>query len=93
MSDYERTETVDASADALFDYLSDAWFRVDRDERRIQWGSEGPNDYRGELEVIGEGDVSEVAVRLHTSVDHAGSIEGDLQRTLDNIKRLVEGSG
>ena len=28
-----------------------AWFRADRDRRRLEWGSEGPNDYRGTLAV------------------------------------------
>lgn len=131
MNDYERTARVDASADALFAYLSDvdnlpdyfermteaepgngqevhtkaridtdgqgeqevegeAWFKVDEEGRRIQWGSEGPNNYSGELEVSANGEGSEVAVRLRTEMDDEKAIEGDLQRTLDNIKRLVE---
>lgn len=36
------------------------------------------------------GEGSEVAVRLRTEMDDEKAIEGDLQRTLDNIKRLVE---
>ena len=32
-------------------------------------------------------------MRLHTNIDDAEAIEGDLQRTLDNIKREVEGDG
>lgn len=130
MNDYERTATVNASADALFAYLSDvdnlpdyfermtaaepgegeevhtkarididgqgeqevegeAWFKVDEEGKRIQWGSEGPNNYSGELEVSEDGQSSQVAVRLHTEMDEQ-AIEGDLQRTLDNIKRIVE---
>ncbi len=132
MSDYERSTTVEAEADALFDYLSDvgnlpryfsrmtgaepaggeavhvtaeideggehkevggeAWFRVDDVARTIRWGSEGPNEYRGELEVSGEGETSEVTVRLHTMRDEEGEIEPELERTLANVKRLVEDS-
>ena len=68
----------------------EAWFKVDEDGKRIRWGSEGPNNYSGELEVSANGEGSEVAVRLHTEMDDEKAIEGDLQRTLDNIKRLVE---
>lgn len=135
MADFEQTTEVDASAEALFDYLSDvrhlpayfdgmtsaepaageavrttaridpdgegerevegeAWFRVDEDEQTLAWGSEGPNDYRGELEVSGSGDGSTVTVRLHTV--HAGAdahdgIDEGLRTSLANVKHLVEG--
>ena len=46
-------------------------------------------EHSGELEVSEDGQSSQVAVRLHTEMDEQ-AIEGDLQRTLDNIKRLVE---
>src|SRR3954467_914748 len=104
MEDYERSTTVDAPADELFEYLSkvenlpnymdrmtsahnlpgdeveveakvepgdvggggsggsgdsgseqtvggEAWFRIDADQMKLTWGSEGPHDYHGELEV------------------------------------------
>jgi len=129
MPDYQRSAKVKASADALFDYLSDirnlpkyfnrmtsarsagpgeiyatasvngkeeegkASFHVDKAAKKLQWGSEGPNDYHGELEVTGEGDNSEVAVKLHTKNTEKQKIEEGLQKTLDNIVRLVEESG
>lgn len=87
MADYLASTDVAASADELFDYLSDvqnlpayfdrmtsasdngdgtiavtadlgdrevegeAWLKVDRDARTLSWGSEGPNDYSGQLQV------------------------------------------
>jgi hypothetical protein len=126
MADYQRTATVKASPDALFNYLSDirnlpkyfnsmtsaesagkdevhvtarvhgkeeagnAEFHVDKASRKLRWSSEGPNDYRGELEVSGEGNSSQVAVKLHTTRGEAQEIEAGLQKTLDNIVRLVE---
>jgi uncharacterized membrane protein len=83
MADYERSQTVEAPAGALFGFLADvgnlpryfeqmtsaepagaeavrvtaevdgreqegeAWFRVDQEAKRVEWGSEGPNDYHG----------------------------------------------
>ena len=103
MADYERAQTVEAPAGALFEFLSDvgnlprysermtaaepaggeavrvraeidghvqegeAWFRVDRDALRVEWGSEGPNDYHGWLDVTDEGGGrSTVAVHVST---------------------------
>src|SRR4051812_23764719 len=102
MPDYQRSAKVQASVDALFDYLSDisnlpkyfnrmtsarpagpdevyatasvngkeeegkANFHVDKAAKKLQWSSEGANDYHGELEVTGQGNTSQVAVKLHT---------------------------
>jgi len=143
MPDFERSATVSADADAVFEYLADvgnlpryfsrmtdaertggdavrvtavidedsdgkadsggeegagnerqvegeAWFRVDERARTITWGSKGPNEYRGELEVSGDGASSEVAVRLHTKRDASDEIDQELEKTLANVKRLVE---
>lgn len=68
----------------------EAWFRVDRADQRLEWGSEGPNDYGGRLEVTGDGDQSSVQVFLHTERTDSAGIDRGLRETLDNIKRLVE---
>lgn len=69
-----------------------AWFTVDDQAHRIEWGSEGPNDYRGSLEVTGTGGTSEVAVRMHTTrvPDGDGEVQQGLDETVATIKRLVE---
>ena len=67
-------------------------FHVDKAAKKLHWSSEGENDYHGELEVTGEGDDSQVAVTLHTKSTHKQRIEEGLQKTLDNIVRLVEES-
>lgn len=67
----------------------EAWFKIDADGRRLEWGSEGPNDYHGELVVSADGDdASRVVVRLHTMHDDAPGIEQGLTETLENIERL-----
>ena len=132
MGDFSGTITVDASSQALFDYLSDvgnlpqyfsrltsavpgdgdeikttakmpgrpevqgdAWFRVDAEAQRIEWGSEGPSDYHGRLEVSPSGASSAVEVQVHTTrVDDGDQDAQDsITETLGNIKRLVEERG
>ena len=65
-------------------------FHVDKAARKLKWSSEGANDYHGELEVTAQGDNSQVAVKLHTKRTDKQQIEEGLQKTLDNIVRLVE---
>jgi uncharacterized membrane protein len=132
MADYERSQTVEAPAGALFDFLADvgnlpgyfeqmtsaepaggeavrvtaevdgreregeAWFRLDREGRRVEWGSEGPNDYHGWLDVTDQGGGrSTVAVHVSTErvEDRPDEINQGLERTLENVKRLVEEPG
>jgi uncharacterized membrane protein len=68
----------------------DAWFRVDRERRHLEWGSEGPNDYHGSLDVDGDGSTSSVAVFLHTERHDSSGIEKGIADTLAAVKRLVE---
>jgi hypothetical protein len=77
-------------------YEGEAWFRVDREARRLEWGSEGPNDYHGWLEVSeGEGGRSTVAVHVSTErvEDRPDEINQGIDRTLGNVRRLVEEPG
>lgn len=68
-------------------------FRVHEDERRLEWGAKGPNDYHGELEVSEAGESSRVRVKIHLETDEYGSVDEALRKTLANVKRLVEESG
>src|SRR3978361_1419309 len=66
--------TISVSAD-LGDRVveGEAWFEVDQDERALTWGSEGPNNYSGQLQVSGNGSKATVEVTLHT--ERAGGAE------------------
>jgi len=66
-----------------------AWFKVDERNHSLSWGAEGPHDYHGELEVVGDSSASTVTVRLHTLHDDAPAIENGLDETLANIVRHV----
>jgi hypothetical protein len=145
MADYERSTTVDAPRDELFEFLStvdnlprymdrmtsarslpgdaveveatvepgdvgsdsgpgdgsdtgartvagDAWFTIDADTKTLHWGSEGPHDYHGELQVTGDEATSTVTVRLHT-LHEADGIDQGIEQTLANIQRLAGSEG
>ena len=70
----------------------DAWFTAEDGSRTMRWGSEGENDYAGELSVAGHGDGSRVTVKLHSSHGEPEKIESGLAETLAAIKRNVEGN-
>lgn len=68
----------------------EAWFRVDDAVNSLSWGSEGDNNYSGELSVTPDAAGSVVEVKLRTEHGERDQIESSLQQTLDNVKRLVE---
>jgi hypothetical protein len=67
----------------------EAWFKVDRAGRHMRWGTAGPNDYHGELEVTGAPGVAWIRVRVYTGRDDGVLIERELAATLDNIRRVA----
>jgi uncharacterized membrane protein len=67
----------------------EAWLRVREEGRSLEWGSQGPNDYHGELEVTGAAGVAWVRVRVFTQRDDPVMIERNLAATLANIARLA----
>jgi hypothetical protein len=63
----EVTAQVDADQDGNDEQVgATAWFEADDASRTVRWGSPGPNDYEGELEVAELDDRSRVTVRLRT---------------------------
>jgi carbon monoxide dehydrogenase subunit G len=84
------TAVIDPAGEDEKTVEGEAWFRVDDDRMQIEWGSEGPNDYRGDLEVTDEGDASRVSLGLHTESAHPG-VQDSLEETLDRVVQLVEG--
>jgi uncharacterized membrane protein len=73
----------------------EAWFRVDRATRRIEWGSEGPSAYSGHLQLTPDGQGSEVEVRLHTTrvPDGDREVSDGIRETLTAIKAQAESRG
>jgi uncharacterized membrane protein len=68
----------------------EAWLKVDRDRMHLDWGSEGPNNYHGRVDVTGNDAASRVLVALHTDNVEDQRIDQGLTETLDEVQRLVE---
>ena len=69
-----------------------AYFRVDSSAQRLEWGSEGPSEYSGSLDVAADGDGSTVSVTLNTSRTHEGDpeVQQGIDETLASIKSQAE---
>jgi len=83
--------TISVSAD-LGDRVveAEAWFEVDTEARTLSWGSEGPNDYSGQLHVTGTGPTSVVEVSLHTERAGGQEIQENVEQTVAVIKLIME---
>src|SRR6202000_1519171 len=60
----------------------EAWFRVDRERRDLEGGSEGPTTSHAVLYVTGNGGPSTVTVFLHTERHDSGDIDRGIARTM-----------
>ena len=68
----------------------EAWFRVDHEARTLAWGSEGPNDYSGRLEVTGDAGASSVTVHVSTARTEDAEVQDGVDATVARIRELVE---
>jgi uncharacterized membrane protein len=103
----ERIRTQGQAGERSYD--SDGHFRVDKQAHRLEWGSDGENDYSGWLEVQGDGGAqSQVKVHIHyapkpevlqhmveRSPSHSfeSAMNEGISKTLESIKRICEGKG
>lgn len=87
-------------------YHSQGWFKTDEGAMRLRWGSDGENDYSGELRVTASGNAARVTCTLHFNPKpdtaaqmehHQGgrdtAIKDGLRASLTSIKQLCEGTG
>jgi len=84
--DGETVQTTATMPDGT-ETAGEAWFHVDSAAKALSWGSEGPNDYHGHLEVADDGDTS--TVTLSTGRTGTDRIQQGLEQTLTNISRLT----
>ncbi|MFL6145421.1 MAG: SRPBCC family protein [Labedaea sp.] len=68
----------------------EAWLRVDRTARRIQWGSEEGNDYSGTLDLHADQDRTVVDLEVQTERTQADEINRSMDATLDRIQEQIE---
>ncbi len=100
----DRVE-VDGTANG-HQYASAGWFNVDQGARSMSWGSDGENDYAGQMSVTGDAHASEVVCSLRFSPTpeikdamdkHQGgpsaAMTDGLRASLKSIKQICEGTG
>lgn len=81
---------VEAKVDGRTE-AGEAWMRVDRQHWRIEWGSEGPNDYHGELEISGHGpDGCTIELDLHTVRAEGPEIEEGVRHAVDGLIKAID---
>lgn len=72
------------------DVEGQAWFRVRRQGQSVEWGSEGENNYRGELDIDPDGtDSCTLTVRIDTDND-ADSIPAELDKAVKGVAAAIE---
>ena len=73
--------------------VGDAQFRTNPAQRRVEWGGEEGNRYRGWLQVLPAGNGAEVTIHLHVV---RGEDEAEINRVLDetveNIAQILGAS-
>ncbi len=97
---FERMTSVTDNDDGTISVTADlgdrmvegeTWFEVDDDAKSLSWGSEGPNDYSGRLQVTGGATDSVVEVTLTTERAAGAELQEGLEQTVAVIKLMVEG--
>ncbi len=85
----ETTAVIEPPGEEKQTVHGTAWFTADDGERKVAWGSEGSNDYHGELDFDPDGDAScTVRLTLHSESDHPG-IEESIDETLKTISSTL----
>lgn len=68
----------------------EAWFRVSRDSQSLAWGWEGPDPYQGHLELAEDRTGGTTVMVTVSSPRPEDEVRQTLERTLQNLARLVE---
>lgn len=89
---YTVTAHIHPEGGEARDVEGEAWISVKAEGRTLAWGSAGPHDYAGELDVDpGDDDgTALLTVRLHTERAEGPSIESGLKETIAALKRAAE---
>lgn len=72
------------------DVEGEAWFRVRNAGQSLEWGSEGPNNYTGELDVDPkDSDSCTLTVRISTDNGDPDSVEDGLDKAVRGIAETL----
>jgi ribosome-associated toxin RatA of RatAB toxin-antitoxin module len=68
----------------------EAWMRVDRERWRIDWGAEGPDEYRGELQISDDGpERCTIELDLHTVRAEGEEIENGVRQAVHDLIEAI----
>jgi hypothetical protein len=64
----------------------EAWMRIDRERRRIEWGADGSSDYAGKLVISDDGpDRCTIELDLHTAGPDDPEIDNAVRHAVGDI--------
>ena len=70
-------------------YDSDGFFKVDKDQRRMEWGSDGENNYQGWLEVQPDGDDASLVI-VHLWFEPRADQEKQFEQQTGDRDRTIQ---
>jgi ribosome-associated toxin RatA of RatAB toxin-antitoxin module len=80
---------VEAQVDGRTE-AGEAWMHVDRERWRIEWGSEGPSDYHGKLQISDEGpERCTIELDLNTARAEGEEIEAGVEQAVRDLIREI----
>ena len=83
------TAVIDPPDQPEREVRGEAWFRADDDAKRLEWGSEGENDYHGSLTVsLQRQRAPSSPWQLHSQSEHEG-VDASIDETLEKIDSLL----
>jgi len=86
----KTTAHIEPPGQPAQDVEGQVWFRVREAGQSLEWGSEGPNNYRGELDIDPDGEDScTLTVRIDTDKE-ADSVPGELDKAVKGVAAAIE---
>ncbi|MGB3258057.1 MAG: SRPBCC family protein [Ornithinimicrobium sp.] len=88
------TAQINPSDQPAREVEGEAWFTVKEEGRTLTWGSKGPNNYEGQLDIDAVSDSAcELTVRINSERAQSDDVEAGVQRTAEGIKQAAESKG
>lgn len=85
------TAQIDPSDQPAQEVEGEAWFTVKEAGKTLTWGSKGPNNYEGQLDIDPAGDSAcDLTVRINSERAQAQDVENGIRRTAEGIKKVAE---
>lgn len=87
----EVTAQIDPSDSPAREVQGEAWFTTESDGKTLTWGSEGPNNYRGQLDIDPRGqNTCDLTVTINSERAKGDDVQAGVQRTAEGIKTAAE---